>query len=228
MQAWITEFSYQKQGQYCLLSCFNLRGCMEIITAFHGISSACLYNHYINKHFNGHLYSLAKKRHLCTRISSFRISKYVILILVLDLKYICPSLYGVQWIILLFVFHTSITFLFKLNVDSRGGSRVVQVIYRNHSNFFPNLISQLFVAVHEINYPSCFIVYYEIKQSRNYSVDLTDLTDASLDTFLNTFVFCFFCFVLFFNRPVETVPCRSRGPLVGLRERDLRFRFVLA
>jgi len=159
--------AHQKQGQYCLLSCFNLRGCMEIITAFHGISSACLYNHYINKHFNGHLYSLAKKRHLCTRISSFRISKYVILILVLDLKYICPSLYGVQWIILVFVFHTSITFLFKLNVDSRGGSRVVQVIYRNHSNFFPNLISQLFVAVHEINYPSCFIVYYEIKQRRN-------------------------------------------------------------
>ena len=38
---------------------------------------------------------------------------------------------------------------------------------------FPNLISQLFVAVHEINYPSCFIVYYEIKQRRNYSVDHT-------------------------------------------------------
>ena len=39
--------------------------------------------------------------------------------------------------------------------------------------FFPNLISQLFIAVHEINYPSCFIVYYEIKQRRNYSVDHT-------------------------------------------------------
>ena len=26
-----TEFSYQKQGQYCLLSCFNLRGCMELL-----------------------------------------------------------------------------------------------------------------------------------------------------------------------------------------------------
>ena len=39
--------------------------------------------------------------------------------------------------------------------------------------FFPNLISQLYVAVHEINYPSCFIVYYEIKQRRNYSVDHT-------------------------------------------------------
>ena len=39
--------------------------------------------------------------------------------------------------------------------------------------FFPNLISQLFVAVQEINYPSCFIVYYEIKQRRNYSVDHT-------------------------------------------------------
>lgn len=37
--------------------------------------------------------------------------------------------------------------------------------------FFPNLISQLFIAVHEINYPSCFIVYYEMKQRRNYSVD---------------------------------------------------------
>ena len=39
--------------------------------------------------------------------------------------------------------------------------------------FFPNLISQLFVAVHEINYPSCFIVYYKIKQRRNYSADHT-------------------------------------------------------
>ena len=98
-----------------------------------------------------------------------------------------------------FQFHTSITFLFKLNVDSRGGSRVVQVICRNHSIFFPNLISQLFVAVHEINYPSCFIVYYEIKQSRNYSVDLTDLTDASLNTFLNhiCFLLLLLCFVFF-------------------------------
>ena len=39
--------------------------------------------------------------------------------------------------------------------------------------FFPNLISQLFIAVHEINYPSCFIVYYEIKQRKKYSVDHT-------------------------------------------------------
>ena len=39
--------------------------------------------------------------------------------------------------------------------------------------FFPNRISQLFVAVQEINYPSCFIVYYEIKQRRNDSVDHT-------------------------------------------------------
>ena len=39
--------------------------------------------------------------------------------------------------------------------------------------FFPNLISQLFIEVHEIYYPSCFIVYYEIKQRRNYSVDHT-------------------------------------------------------
>ena len=39
--------------------------------------------------------------------------------------------------------------------------------------FFPNLISQLYVAVHEINYPSCFMVYYEIKQRINYSVDHT-------------------------------------------------------
>ena len=38
---------------------------------------------------------------------------------------------------------------------------------------FPNLISQLFIAVHEMNYPSCFTVYYEIKQRRNYSVDHT-------------------------------------------------------
>ena len=30
--------------------------------------------------------------------------------------------------------------------------------------FFPNLICQLFVAVHEINCPSCFIVYYEINK----------------------------------------------------------------
>ena len=62
---------------------------------------------------------------------------------------------------------------------------------------FPNLVSQLFIAVREINYPSCFIVYYEIKQSRNYSVDLTDLTDASLDTFLNhmCFLLVLFCFV---------------------------------
>ena len=37
--------------------------------------------------------------------------------------------------------------------------------------FFPNLISQLFIAVHEINYPSCFIVYCEMKQRRKYSVD---------------------------------------------------------
>ena len=39
--------------------------------------------------------------------------------------------------------------------------------------FLPNLISQLFMAVHEINYSSCFIVYYEIKQRRNYSFDHT-------------------------------------------------------
>ena len=39
--------------------------------------------------------------------------------------------------------------------------------------FFPNLISQLCIAVHDINYPSCFIVYYEMKQRRNYSVDHT-------------------------------------------------------
>ena len=38
---------------------------------------------------------------------------------------------------------------------------------------FPNLICQLFIAVHEVNYPSCFIVYYEIKQRRKYSVDHT-------------------------------------------------------
>ena len=47
------------------------------------------------------------------------------------------------------------------------------MICRNHSKFFPNLISQLFLAVHEINYPSCFIVYYKIKQRRNYSVNHT-------------------------------------------------------
>ena len=29
--------------------------------------------------------------------------------------------------------------------------------------FFPNLVSQLFIAVHEINYPSCFIVYYVLR-----------------------------------------------------------------
>ena len=39
--------------------------------------------------------------------------------------------------------------------------------------FFPNLISQLFIAVHEVNYPSCFTVYYEIKERRKYSVDHT-------------------------------------------------------
>ena len=39
--------------------------------------------------------------------------------------------------------------------------------------FFPNLISQLFIAVDEINYPTCFIVYYEIKQLRDYPVDHT-------------------------------------------------------
>ena len=37
--------------------------------------------------------------------------------------------------------------------------------------FFPNIISQLVIALHKINYPSCFIFYYEIKQMRNYSVD---------------------------------------------------------
>ena len=47
------------------------------------------------------------------------------------------------------------------------------MICRNHSNLFPNLISQLFIAVHEMNYPSCFTVYYEIKQRRIYSVDHT-------------------------------------------------------
>ena len=39
--------------------------------------------------------------------------------------------------------------------------------------FVPNLISQLFIAVDEINYPPCFNVYYEIKQLRDYSVDHT-------------------------------------------------------
>ena len=39
--------------------------------------------------------------------------------------------------------------------------------------FFPNLISQLFIAVDEINLPPCFIVYYEIKQLKDYSVDHT-------------------------------------------------------
>ena len=31
--------------------------------------------------------------------------------------------------------------------------------------FFPNLISQLFIAVDEINYLPCFIVYYEINKT---------------------------------------------------------------
>ena len=31
--------------------------------------------------------------------------------------------------------------------------------------FLPNLISQLFIAVNEINYPPCFIVYYEINKT---------------------------------------------------------------
>ena len=31
--------------------------------------------------------------------------------------------------------------------------------------FLPNLISQLFIAVNEISYPPCFIVYYEINKT---------------------------------------------------------------
>ena len=53
----------------------------------------------------------------------------------------------------------------NVTLSIRGGSRVVQVICTNHSNFFPNLISQLFIAVDEINYPPCFIVYYEINKT---------------------------------------------------------------
>ena len=39
--------------------------------------------------------------------------------------------------------------------------------------FLPNIISQLVISnsLHEINYPSCVIFYYEIKQMRNYAVD---------------------------------------------------------
>ena len=70
-------------------------------------------------------------------------------------------------------FFVYVNIIVQIITRIRGGSRVVQVICRNHSNFFPNLFSQVFIAVHEINYPSCFIVYYEIKQRRNYSVDHT-------------------------------------------------------
>ena len=45
---------------------------------------------------------------------------------------------------------------------------------------FPNLrllFQRVFIVVQEINYPPCFIVYYEIKQRENvasrYSVDHT-------------------------------------------------------
>ena len=58
--------------------------------------------------------------------------------------------------------------------------------------FFPNLFSQLFIAVHEINYPSCFIVYYEIKQRRNYSVDHT-ANPALLPSELDESPFARFC-----------------------------------
>ena len=51
-----------------------------------------------------------------------------------------------------------------VEITCRDGFSVVQVICRNHPNFFPNLICQIFVAVHEMNYPSCFIAYYEIKK----------------------------------------------------------------
>ena len=44
---------------------------------------------------------------------------------------------------------------------------------RKSLKLFRNIISHLFIAVHEVNYPSCFIVYYEIKQRRKYSVDHT-------------------------------------------------------
>ena len=37
--------------------------------------------------------------------------------------------------------------------------------------FLPNNFSQLVISLHEINYPSCVIFYYEIKQMRNYAVD---------------------------------------------------------
>ena len=57
----------------------------------------------------------------------------------------------------------------------RGGSRVVQVICRNHSNVSKYLrffISQVRYVVQKINYPSCFIVYYKIKQRKKRRISL--------------------------------------------------------
>ena len=51
----------------------------------------------------------------------------------------------------------------------RGGSRV------EITQMFPNLrllIQRVFIVVQEINYPPCFIVYYEIKQRKKRRISL--------------------------------------------------------
>ena len=52
------------------------------------------------------------------------------------------------------------TLLVKLIIVLRGGSRVVQVISRNHSNVSKPafVLLRFFIVNQEINYPSCFIV----------------------------------------------------------------------
>ena len=67
-------------------------------------------------------------------------------------------------------------FLLRINlkdVRAHGWIQSSSSDLQKSLKFFPNLISQLYVAVHEINYPSCFMVYYETKQRINYSVDHT-------------------------------------------------------
>ena len=55
-----------------------------------------------------------------------------------------------------------------LDIQCRGGSRVVQVISRNHSNVSKPafVISQVLYCVQEIRYPSCFVVKQR-KKRRN-------------------------------------------------------------
>ena len=101
----------------------------------------------------------------------------------------------------------NIIFCFTLAHYRQGWMQSSSSDLQKSLKFFPNLISQLFIAVREINYPSCFIVYYEIKQRRNYSVNHT-ANPALLPSELHESLFARF-------RPLSILPRTTRKKFEG-------------